>query len=254
MKVEPKVVVDYARRMGLTHRIQPIPSLAIGSCEVTPLEMACAYQIYPNRGIAEAPYWVEKIVDRTGRVLERHAPEEREVLSPQTAYLMCSLLQTVVCCGTGSTIPGLGFTRPAGGKTGTTNDYTDAWFVGFSPQVVCCVWAGVDERRSLGAGVTGSLAAIPVWVPVMTALHRGLPVRNFEEPEGIREEKLCSESHLIATRWCPKVKPEHFLAESVVDTCDLHGPARRKARTPGDDFFGTPARDAGKGKKRKLMF
>jgi penicillin-binding protein 1A len=254
MKVGPKVVVDYARRMGLRHNIQPIPSLAIGSCEVTPMEMACAYQIFANEGIAAAPYCVEKITDRTGRVLEQHKPEEKEVLSPRTAYLMCSLLQTVVCCGTASAIPGLGFTRPAAGKTGTTNDYSDAWFVGFTPQVVCCVWAGVDERRSLGAGVTGSRAAVPVWVPVMTALHKGMPVRDFDVPEGIKSENLCGESHAIATRWCPKVKQERFLKESVVDTCALHGPSRARAQSSNDGFFRTPARKTGRDKKRKLMF
>lgn len=254
LKVGPKVVVDYARRMGLRNDIRPIPSLAIGSCEVTPMEMACAYQIFANKGIAAAPYCVEKITDRSGRVLEQHTPEEREVLSPQTAYLMCSLLQTVVCCGTASKIPGLGFTRPAAGKTGTTNDYSDAWFVGFTPQVVCCVWTGVDERRSLGAGVTGSVAAVPVWVPVMAALHEGLPVMNFDVPDGIKSENICDESHCIATRWCPKVRQEYFPEESVVDTCTLHGPGRVQAKSSRDVFFRVSPKETDKGKKRKLMF
>jgi penicillin-binding protein 1A len=254
MKVGPEVVVDYARRMGLRHSIQPIPSLAIGSCEVTPMEMTCAYQIFANRGVAESPYCIEKIVDKTGRVLDRHVPDEREVLSPQTAYLMCSLLQTVVCCGTASMIPGLGFDRPAGGKTGTTNNYSDAWFIGFTPQMVCCVWTGVDERRSLGLGVTGSIAAVPVWVPTMQALHQKLPVRDFEVPEGIRTEKLCDQSHLIATRWCPKVKPERFLKEAVVDTCALHGPGRA-VQTARSDFYGTSKTvKKSAAKKRKLTF
>jgi penicillin-binding protein 1A len=256
MKVGPEVVVDYARRMGFRHAIQPIPSLAVGSCEATPMEMACAYQIFANKGVAETPYYIEKIVDKSGRVLDRHAPEEREALSPQTAYLMCSLLQTVVCCGTASTIPGLGFTRPAGGKTGTTNDYSDAWFIGFTPQVVCCVWTGVDERRSLGNGVTGSLVAVPVWVPIMIALHRNLPVRDFEVPkEGIKHEKICDESHLIATRFCPKVREECFLAESVVDTCAIHGPGR-VAKTVRKDVFGSsskPPKNHEK-KKKNLMY
>jgi penicillin-binding protein 1A len=255
MKVGPEVVVDYARRMGLKHEIQPIPSLAIGSCEVTPMEMVCAYQIFPNKGIAVAPYFIEKIVDQTGRVIERHVTEELEVLSPQTAYLMCSLLQTVVCCGTASTIPGMGFERPAGGKTGTTNNYSDAWFIGFTPQIVCCVWTGIDERRSLGLGVTGSIAAVPVWVPVMGALHKDLPVKDFDVPEGIKTEKLCDQSHLIATHYCPKVRPEHFLKESVIDTCTLHGPGRI-SKAVQRDFFGTSSKPADKkaATKRDLMF
>ena len=255
MKVGPEVVVDYARRMGFKHTMQPIPSLAVGSCEATPMEMACGYQIFANKGVAETPYFIEKIVDKNGRVLDRHAPEEREVLSPQTAYLMCSLLQTVVCCGTASTIPGMGFTRPAGGKTGTTNNYSDAWFVGFTPQVVCCVWTGVDERRSLGLGVTGALVAVPIWVPAMIALHKSLPTEDFEVPEGIRSEKICDDSHLIATRYCPKVKSEYFLAESVVDTCAMHGPGRT-VRAAGKDVFGSLSKRPKKETKtkRKLTF
>ena len=255
MKVGPAVVVDYARRMGLKHDIQPIPSLAIGSCEVTPMEMACAYQIFPNKGIAVAPYFIEKIVNKTGRVIEQHASEEHEVLSPETAYLMCSLMQTVVCCGTASTIPGMGFDRPAAGKTGTTNNYSDAWFIGYTPQVVCCVWTGVDERRSLGLGVTGSIAAIPVWVPTMIALHRDLPVEDFDVPDGIRTEKLCDDSHLIATRWCPKVKEEHFFKESVIDTCTIHAQGRM-AKSERKDFFGTSSAGTKKlsSKKDNLIF
>ena len=189
-------------------------------------------------------------------MLEQHTPHEREVLSPRTAYLMCSLLQTVVCCGTASKVPELGFTRPAAGKTGTTNNYSDAWFVGFTPQVVCCVWAGVDERRSLGNGVSGSIAAVPVWAPVMIALHEKLPVRDFAVPDGIRSEQLCDQSHLIATRWCPKVRPEHFLQEAVIDTCNIHGPARNRVRASShDDFSGTPVKRSGTASKNhKLMF
>jgi penicillin-binding protein 1A len=250
MKVGPEVVVDYAHRMGLTHELQPIPSLAIGSCEATPMEMASAYLIFPNKGIAEKPYFIEKIVDKTGRVLDQHTPEEHEVLSPQTTYLMCSMLQTVVCCGTASMIPGMGFTRPAGGKTGTTNNYSDAWFVGFSPQVVCCVWTGVDEQRSLGNGVTGSLVAVPIWVPTMIALHKNLPVEDFEMPEGIKSEKLCTESYLIATRNCPSTKIDYFLKETVVDTCTLHG-SGRKGKVIRKDLFGSASKAETKQVKKK---
>jgi penicillin-binding protein 1A len=242
LKIGPQMVVDYARRMGFSHNLQAIPSLAVGACEVTPMEMACAYQIFANRGVAVEPYFIEKIVDKSGKILEQHAREEHEVLSPQTAFLMTSLLKTVVCCGTASAVPAMGFTRPAGGKTGTTNDYSDAWFVGFTPQVVCCVWTGVDERRSLGSGVTGAIAALPVWVPIMIALHRHLPEMDFAMPEGIKAEKLCDESHLIATDACPSVKTDYFLSDAVVDTCTLHG---RKHPAGGEkrDLFGTAARD-----------
>jgi penicillin-binding protein 1A len=260
MEVGPKVVVECARRMGLTSpTIKPVPSLAIGSCEATPMEMVCAYQIFANKGVAVEPYFVEKIINSSGRVIDQHTPKMRVVLTPQNAFLMCSLLQTVVCCGTASMIPSLGFNRPAGGKTGTTNDYSDAWFVGFSPQIACCVWTGVDERRSLGAGVSGSIGAVPVWAPAMAVLHRNLPVKGFPMPKGIKSERLCDESHLIATRSCPKVRPDIFLQETIVDTCTLHG-KYKQTTIERRDVFGPRSKadirqaDSTVKKKRKTQF
>ncbi|MBN1127894.1 MAG: PBP1A family penicillin-binding protein [Chitinispirillaceae bacterium] len=259
MDIGPKTVVECARRMGLTSQsIQPVPSLAIGSCEATPMEIVSAYQIFANKGVAQKPWFIEKIINKNGRVIDQNTPEARVVLTPQTAFLMTSLLQTVVCCGTASMIPSLGFNRPAAGKTGTTNDYSDAWFVGFSPQIVCCVWVGTDERRSLGAGVTGSIGAVPVWVTVMSALHRNLPVRYFKVPPGIKSMNLCNESHLIATKSCPKAKPDFFLKEAVIDTCTLHGKGRVADRTR-IDRFGPDSRpvvrqDSLKKPKRKIQF
>lgn len=257
-KVGPDTVVQYARRMGLKYTLNPVPSLAIGACEATPMEMTSAYSIFPNKGIQAKPYFIEKIVDKTGRVLEKHMPEEKEVLTPQTAFLMCSLMRTVVCCGTAAAIPGLGFTRPASGKTGTTNDYSDAWFIGYSPQLVCGVWTGVDERRSLGAGVTGSTAAIPIWVKTMLPAHKGLPVRDFAIPEGIKTEPLCSESHLFATNKCPKKVFEYFYGDAAIDTCNVHGAGRMQDGNMMK-LFSTQQKEkksapSGTTKKKPLMF
>ncbi|MBN1603927.1 MAG: PBP1A family penicillin-binding protein [Chitinispirillaceae bacterium] len=258
-KVGPAVVVDYARRMGFRHTMNPVPALAIGACETTPMELVNAYQIYANHGVMAEPYCIEKIVDKNGRVLEEHQPEEKDVLSARTAYLMCSLMRSVVCCGTGASIPGLGFTRPAAGKTGTTNDYSDAWFVGFTPQVVCGVWSGIDERRSLGNGVTGSVTSIPVWVRTMKPLHNKLPVKDFAVPDGIKTEKICKESHKIALPSCPKVDVEFFFAETELDTCDVHGGGGvRKPRNMIKLFSGqqsnAPKKSKETKKKRPLMF
>ncbi len=254
-RVGGSVVVDYAHRMGITAPLNPVPSLAIGSCEVTPIEITSAYSIFPNRGIHAEPYFIQRILDKNGRVLEEAAPREKEVLSPQTSYLMCSLLRSVVCCGTGASIPGLGFSRPAGGKTGTTNDYSDAWFIGFTPQVVCGVWTGVDERRSMGRGVTGSAAAIPVWVSSMKALHNGLPALDFSKPEGIKAESICSESHTIATPSCPDPKMEFFKTEAILDTCSVHGASRPRREGGGlMDLFGPSKRKDDAKKKRPFMF
>jgi penicillin-binding protein 1A len=222
-KVGADTVIQYARKMGLNGDMAPVPSLAIGSFEATPMEMTAAYAILANKGIKATPYFIEKIVDKNGRVLETHTIEETEVLSSRTAFLMNSLMKTVVCCGTAASIPGLGFSRPAAGKTGTTNRYSDAWFIGYTPQLVCGVWTGVDERRSLGEGVTGSTSAIPIWVKTMIPAHKGLPVKDFEQPDSIKTEMLCSESHLVATAKCPKKVGEYFFEESIIDTCTMHG-------------------------------
>jgi penicillin-binding protein 1A len=257
-KVGPQVVINYARRLGLRNSMKPVPALAIGACEATPMEMTSAYSAFANHGIRAIPYCIEKIVDKNGRVLETHQPHEEEALSEQTAYLMCSLLKSVVCCGTGASIPGRGFTYPAGGKTGTTNDYSDAWFIGFTQQIACGVWTGVDERRSLGHGVTGSLAAIPVWVRTMIPLHRNLKKIDFIRPEtGIKTEMICDESHLLAVPQCPKPVVEFFKTDAVLDTCNLHGAHKSSGSGNIIRLFSAPKTQKSKSetqKKRPLMF
>jgi len=261
-KVGGQIVVDYAAKMGIKQKLFPVPSLAIGSCEVTPMEIISSYSIFANRGIQAEPYWVDKILDKNGRVLEQAAPKEREVLSPQIAFLMNSMLSSVICCGTGASVPGLGFRRPAAGKTGTTNDYSDAWFIGYTPQIACGVWAGVDERRSLGRGVTGSLAAIPVWVDAMVTLHKGMPVEDFRRPEGTKALNICAVSFELATASCPKTKVEYFLVESPVEPCTIHG-SGSSLRNDGIDVFGPSRRGGGTNgnggkdaqpRKRSMMF
>ncbi|KMQ52944.1 Multimodular transpeptidase-transglycosylase [Chitinispirillum alkaliphilum] len=227
-RIGGNLVINYAREMGFRHRMNPVPSLAIGACEVTPMEITSAYSIFANNGLHAEPYFVSKVVDKDGRILEQATPQVREVLRPETAFLMSDLLKSVVCCGTGASIPGLGFRRPAAGKTGTTNNYSDAWFVGFTPQIATGVWTGVDERRSLGRGVTGTQGAIPVWVSVMRALHRDLPVKDFRAPQGVKRKKLCAESHLLARAGCPESKSEFFLRYAEVDSCGVHGDVRRR--------------------------
>jgi penicillin-binding protein 1A len=229
LQISADTVVDYARRMGLRQHLEAVPSLAIGSCEVIPMELLSAYSIFPNNGVRAEPYFVNRIVDRNGRILETHEHAETQVLSPQTSFIMCDLLSSVVRNGTGAAIPGLGFSRPSAGKTGTSNDYSDAWFVGFTPQIACCVWVGMDERRSLGYGLTGAQAAIPIYAKAMIALHKKLPVEYFQKPDsGVVSLRICGESHLIANSSCPNVYNEVFLTKTVPDPCDLHGAGKTK--------------------------
>jgi penicillin-binding protein 1A len=164
-------------------------------------------------------------------------------------------MSDVVRRGTAAEIPGLGFTRPSAGKTGTTNQYSDAWFVGYTPQIACGVWVGVDERRSLGYGVTGAKGAIPIWVKTMIALHRSLPLKHFSPPSGVISLSICGESNRIAVAQCSDIRKEYFSEATLPDTCDIHGPRHRETRSTGDRFgsSASPSR-FDKGRKKPLMF
>jgi len=251
-------VINYARRAGLKHRMNPVPALAIGACEATNIEMTSAYSIYPNYGYQATPYCIERVYDRNGRLLEEHEPETKHVLSSPTAYVMTSLMTTVVRAGTGAQVGARGFNRPCGGKTGTTNDYSDAWFVGYTPQIACGVWVGVDERRSMGAGVTGSRGAIPMWAKTMKALHKNLPVKGFGQPEGVIATRICNQTHKIATRYCSDVVVEILTASHAMDTCDVHVLKRKLKKHEVMKRFGTnkkrPASKTDKKRKRSLIF
>ena len=254
IQLGPDTVVDYARRMGLKQHLEPVPSLAIGSCEVIPLEMATAYSIFPNKGVKVAPFYVKRIVDRNGKILEEHEQNELQVLSASTAFIMSDVLTGVVRRGTGAAIPGLGFGRPCAGKTGTSNDYADAWFVGFTPQITCCVWVGVDERRSMGTGMTGAQAAVPIFARSMIALHKKLPVENFEKPDSVFMGKVCSASHKPAVTGCPQTFEDYFILGKLPDACDLHGPGKAKKTTSAKLFGPQEKHESKVPVKKRLTF
>jgi penicillin-binding protein 1A len=161
----PKEVIGYARQMGITAPLPEYLSVAIGSAESTLLEMVSAYTAFPNQGVRVAPLPILDVVDRDGNVLEQHRADPHEALRADTAYIMTSLLEGVVQHGTAATASALGW--PLGGKTGTTDDYTDAWFIGFDPDITVGVWVGFDQKRPLGSRQTGAIAALPIWTDIM---------------------------------------------------------------------------------------
>ena len=259
MQVGAEKVVECARRLGLRQDLPAVPALAIGAAQATPLEMTAAYASFPTGGWYVEPYCIEKVVDRTGRVLEEHTVETKQVLRPHVAFIMTDMMRDVVLRGTGARINSLGFARPSAGKTGTTNDYSDAWFIGFTPQICCAVWVGVDERRSMGRGVTGSDGAIPLWVPAMSALHRNLPRMEFAVPDSIQRLPICLTSHRIATSYCPQYRDEYFITGSFADTCDEHRPDRPRREQSLHQLFGgnSPTRPTAKDSakpRRPLIF
>jgi len=244
--IPPEKVVAYAKRFGFTTTIHPFDGVALGQDVVIPLELVSAYSVFANKGIRVAPTAVLRVEDKYGNVLETASPRRREVISAETAYIMTDMLETVINKGTGQAARWkYNFYRPAGGKTGTTNDYRNTWFSGFTPQITSTVWVGFDdERLSIGDRRTGANTALPVWAPFMRMAHDtlNLPLKDFKQPEGVVRLKICAESKKIATPSCPKVWDDVFLKSlAPTDTCDIH-------RRPGGSAI------KGKSSKKRIIF
>jgi penicillin-binding protein 1A len=222
-KVTPHQVAFYAKSLGLRTRITPVPSLALGTSEVTLLQLTDAYSIFPNHGIRVTPRFINKITDRFDNVLEENSVKREEALSAQTAYVITSMLQTVVDHGTGFGARKRGFFRPAGGKTGTTDMCTDNWFIGFTPQITTGVWIGFDDKTPVGDNITGAHTALPVWADFMMFAHQDLLEEDFEIPEGIYFRTVCVESGELATDKCHKVITDVFTDKTLPqEYCHLH--------------------------------
>ncbi|HWW15779.1 MAG TPA: PBP1A family penicillin-binding protein [Candidatus Dormibacteraeota bacterium] len=176
-KVGIKSVIEYAERFGITAKLPPYLPVALGSAEITLMEQAAAYSVFPNDGVRVTPRYITKVTDYEGRVLEEDYPEVKDVISARTARVMTGMLREVVLHGTAVAAAKMPF--PVAGKTGTTNDFTDAWFVGFSPTMTCAVWMGFDEKRSLGAKETGAHAALPIWMNFMSTAMAGKDPGQF---------------------------------------------------------------------------
>lgn len=176
-------VTSYLPRFGFTRPFPQNPSIALGSSEVTLLELVRAYDVFATGGKLYQPIFVTKITDGAGNVLEEHRPSYQETVSPQTAYLVTNILKGVVERGTGRKAAAL--RRPAAGKTGTTNEQMDAWFVGYTPDLIAATWVGYDEKKPLGKDETGGHAATPIWLDFMEAALAGAPVTDFAIPDGI---------------------------------------------------------------------
>lgn len=160
-----KTVIDYAHRFGVTSNMPAYLPIALGSAEITLLEQTSAFSVFPNDGVRITPRYLKKVTDYEGRVLEEDFPDVKDVVSSRTARIMTSMLREVVLHGTAAAAASMKY--PIAGKTGTTNDFTDAWFIGFSPYTTCGVWMGYDEKKTLGTKETGARAALPVWMDFM---------------------------------------------------------------------------------------
>jgi penicillin-binding protein 1B len=214
-------VREIAHRLGIQSSLPAVPSLALGAAEVTPLEVAVSFASLANNGVRTQPLAVKQVLDPNGRVLEKRDVRVEKVLSPQMAFMMNHLMKGVLDRGTGELARRWGFTRPAAGKTGTTNDFKDAWFVGYTPDLLAVVWVGFDNQSKLG--LSGAQAALPIWTDFMKRATEGTPVTDFIPPPGIKIVDIDPLSGQPATPNCPQVIREAFVeGEEPTGTCPLH--------------------------------
>ena len=219
-------VVDAAHRCGIESDLDPIPSLALGAEEVTPLEMAAAYATFANGGGRITPHGLESVTDREGSPYGIPNTRPVRVLDPGLAYLVTNLLEGVMQRGTGRSSAALGFAGRAAGKTGSSDGLRDGWFVGYTLDLLALVWVGYDDNRSIGA--PGGVAALPIWVDLMQRLGVDGQER-FHRPRGIMTVDIDPATGERASKGCPRVATEIFVKGSQpLNRCELHGGKKKR--------------------------
>src|SRR5437868_2665444 len=236
-KVGINSVVDVTRRFGITTALPPYLPLALGAADMKLLEHVSAFTVFPNDGIRIDPHMIRRVTSYDGALLEEAHPEVHDVVSPEVARTMTAMLEEVIQFGTGIAAKQLG--RPAAGKTGTTQDYTDAWFVGFTPQLTAGVWVGFDDKQiSLGKKETGARAALPIWLEFMQKAMNGLPEIDFANVTPLEQE---ARDHRVNVDTpdtaptedeprAPKSKPDLPATTAPAKTTAVNAPATPPAR------------------------
>jgi penicillin-binding protein 1A len=242
MEIAPvNTVIDYAKRMGITAPLPPYESLALGAGDVSPLEMTAAFAVYPNHGVYVEPNSILRIEDKDGNVIEENMPLRREVLSEETSFIMTTMLQGVVDEGTGTRVRSY-FHLPAAGKTGTTNDFADAWFVGYTPKISAGVWVGFDNKsvHFTNWDGQGGRAAAPIWGRFMKYVYEdpaiAMPLEYFEKPATVYEDTICADTKKLATEYCPIKTIEYFTEKTRPGKCNKHTTQKWEE---GDEGMGT---------------
>lgn len=251
-EIGPSAIVDYAHRMGVKSKLRPYLSLALGTSEVTPLELTSAYGTLAAQGMTTKPMMVVKIVDKNGNILEQNQPVKQRAISETTAYLVTDMLTAVLQPGgTAGSVAGI-VNRPAAGKTGTTQDYHDAWFIGYTPNLAAGVYIGYDNpNKSVGA--TGGTIAAPIWAKFVAQALKGSAPVDFSEPPGIVKVQICADSGLLATPYSTRTLPASFLqGTEPTQYCNLHS-FPSPGETEGDIYNRPPAPDGPNGMRRRIL-
>jgi penicillin-binding protein 2D len=237
-RVGTRAVLRLAGDAGLSG-LPDVPSLALGTGVVSPLDLTAAYTMFPGEGQVARPRGIISVFDSGGRQVLDRPVERSEIVSPAVAFQMTSMLRDVVERGTGTAARGLGVRGPIAGKTGTTDDYHDAWFVGFSTSVVVGVWVGFDQPAPIGRDAYGARVALPIWSEFMKRIARDLPAREFPVPSDVRTEELCSVSYLQPVEGCPTYTEYFKDGDSVPSQlCPIHrGTLKQQATRAIAGFF-----------------
>ncbi|MBN2364366.1 PBP1A family penicillin-binding protein [candidate division WOR-3 bacterium] len=227
--VGASTVISYARLLGIKSQLKPVLSLALGTCDLTLMEMTSAFSVFASGGMRADPYMIRKIEERSGdtrNIIFEYTPKPTRVISKTTAYLMQSAMRSVVRSGTAtSAARNAGLTRPSAGKTGTTDDYTNCWMVGYTPDISCGVWVGYDSLRTIFRSASGGLVAAPIWASFIVEASRILkiPSNDFIAPENIVSLTVCTESGKIASSNCENTYSEIFIiGTEPTEVCPLH--------------------------------
>jgi len=229
MKYGAKGVVEFAHRFGIKSDLPAVYALALGSADVTLWDMTSAYTVFANLGNKKTPHMIDSVVSRQETTLERFRPKSVQVMDSSYAYLALDLLRDVVRRGTGSEIQSSGFKWPSGGKTGTTNDYTDAWYIGFTQQYTCGIWVGFDQKKKLGPGYTGAMIALPVWLEIMKVAQAPQKVVEWPRPSGVQTIQACGKPRRDGS--CEEMRTEFVVKGSAaalrggIDSSHISAPA-----------------------------
>jgi penicillin-binding protein 1A len=208
-RVGPARVIEVASRAGITSPLQPVPSIVLGAVEVTPIELVTAYAPFANGGFRVAPRLVTRVKARDGSVLWTNEPRRRPVMDARDAFVLTSMLRSVVLEGTGRAVTDAGVRDPVAGKTGTTNSGADAWFVGYTPTLVAGFWFGYDDPRPMGRNATGGKLAAPAWADFYVAgwrEHAG----DWAPPAGLVRRRIDAYNGHLSNEWCPATRDEWF--------------------------------------------
>src|SRR5438477_3296140 len=215
-------VVKTASNIGIESKLEPYPSVSLGAFEVTPLEIAYAYSAFANLGVKAEPISILAVSTRDGKLLESREVKMKRVAPANVCYVMNDILKDVFNYGTAAKARSLGFERAFAGKTGTTSDYRDAWFIGYSPRILSLVWIGFDDGHSVR--LAGGDACVPIWTAYMNRVVGLVPDVDWRRPDDVVERDIDPESGMLATPWCTQTRPEVFVANTEpTAVCPLHG-------------------------------